>query len=938
MHIIEDNLDITESDNLVDFTIEDNCYVNDKFIGTTVAKKVTVNILNPNNEIDLENKEISIQTGITINGIEEHVPFGNYIIPKPENEEVKEKTSFVGYDYMIKFNVPYKDRVTYPCKAKVLFQDLCNQVGLEAGNIDFINCDYMILGNPFTNNEDCRTVLSNIAQLAGGFAKIGRDNKVYINTLSQIQNLLTVKYVDEMTVKELNLTTIKALIGNLTGNKKKEDESIDGNNYLDDFTKNKQFGEVNSLVIGLSNIEGENTALDDKTSINANGLTEIKIEDNSFLTNEKEREKVIVGIWQNLKGLKYLPFNVNYYGYPYIDSGDLIYIKDTKDIGYVSYVFNHTFTFNGAYSGKIETPAMTKMQTAYKNTFDLKSKFRRVERSVDKINGKIEDVIEQQTETGTKLSQHEQTIDGIRDTVSSVETRVEEIDQNIDTTVGEKVDNKMQNYPTKVEMNSAIEQKANSITSTVTEIKTQTIIKVEVMYALSSSETTAPTTGWSTTAPEWQENKYIWQKTINTYGNGTKDESNPTCISGKDGVNGIGVKELEEQYYLSTSNTTQTGGSWKNTQDEWTTGKYIWIRNKITWTDNTITYTTPILATGINQANEASSSFKQTADNITAEVRKKVGKDEIISRINQSAEGISINANKIDIEGKAVKFKTNIASAYSYSSTDLNNIQSYLMGTKTLTSSQKELYDIDKDGLVTASDYVRIRKLIGNSGGTARVTGTFEIDPDSASRSLILRDNNGEIITSIGLYGMKTESLNSTYLNTKYIYIGEAGEILQVDNNIELRISKSHFIISGKNGNEIIAFADGIMYAHGKIDMCGNEIINAGNVSSDRRLKKDIEDSKISAIDRIKQIVHRAFSWKKDNTKEEIGYIAQELEEIDSNYVRHNVTKDEEGNVTSDNYEVRILPLLSTTTKAIQEQQKIIEDLENRIKKLEGDR
>ena len=71
----------------------------------------------------------------------------------------------------------------------------------------------MILGNPFTNNEDCRTVLSNIAQLAGGFAKIGRDNKVYIKVLKNISNLLTVGYVNAMTLEELNLTLIKALSG-----------------------------------------------------------------------------------------------------------------------------------------------------------------------------------------------------------------------------------------------------------------------------------------------------------------------------------------------------------------------------------------------------------------------------------------------------------------------------------------------------------------------------------------------------------------------------------------------------------------------------------------------------------------------------------------------------------------------------------------------------
>lgn len=317
---------------------------------------------------------------------------------------------------MIKFNTLYKDSVAYPCKLSKLFTNVCSQVGLEAGNTDFTNCNYMILGNPFTNNEDCRTVLSNIAQLAGGFAKIGRDNKVYIKTLKNISNLLRVKDVNSMTVKELNLTPIYLL----SSEKDNADEQLDGNNYFNDFSKNEQWGELNSLVLGLSSIEGENTSLDDKDSIQENGITEITIEDNYFLIDQTERKKVIEPLWNSLKGIKYLPFKTQYYGYPYLDSGDIIYIQDTKDIGYISYVFNHTFKFNGAFSGTIDTPAMTKAQTSYKNTFDIKTKFRRAERKIDKINGIIEDVIEEQTDITKKLTKQEQTIDSITSTVSNV--------------------------------------------------------------------------------------------------------------------------------------------------------------------------------------------------------------------------------------------------------------------------------------------------------------------------------------------------------------------------------------------------------------------------------------------------------------------------------------------------------------------------------------
>ena len=381
---------------------------------------------------------------------------------------------------MIKFNTLYKDNMTYPCKLSELYISLCKQVGLEAGNTNFINNNYMVLGNPFTNNEDCRTVLSNIAQLAGGFAKIGRDNKVYIKSLKNISNLLTVKYVNAMTVKELNLTMVKAL----SEEKNNADEKIDGNNYFDDFEKNEQWGELNSLVVSLSSIDGENTTVQDKDSIKENGLTEITIQDNSFLINQEEREKTIVPIWNSLKGIKYLPFKTQYYGYPYIDSGDMIYIQDTKDNGYISYVFNHTFKFNGSFSGNINTPAMTKTQTAYKNTLDIKTKFKMAERSIDKINGKIQDLVEEVGDRSEKKTSITQDINGITQSVSEVKTEVKTVDGKADkaqttadtakstaetakSTADSTNKNLSNNYYTKTQTENKITQTAESTISEV---------------------------------------------------------------------------------------------------------------------------------------------------------------------------------------------------------------------------------------------------------------------------------------------------------------------------------------------------------------------------------------------------------------------------------------------------------------------------------------
>ena len=53
---------------------------------------------------------------------------------------------------------------------------------------------------------------------------------------------------------------------------------------------------------------------------------------------------------------------------------------------------------------------------------------------------------------------------------------------------------------------------------------------------------------------------------------------------------------------------------------------------------------------------EMNSEIKQTADTINLEVRKKVDESEVISKINQSAEQISIEANKISLKRKNIKF------------------------------------------------------------------------------------------------------------------------------------------------------------------------------------------------------------------------------------------------------------------------------------------
>lgn len=128
----------------------------------------------------------------------------------------------------------------------------------------------------------------------------------------------------------------------------------------------------------------------------------------------------------------------------------------------------------------------------------------------------------------------------------------------------------------------------------------KTVKSVDVMYYLSTSQTSLTGGTWTTTAPAWVNGKYMWSKTITKYTDNTSSESSPTCIAGakgdvgENGQDGVGVSEIVEEYYISTSNTSQIGGAWSTKPPTWSKGKFIWTRSKIIYTNGQIDYTTPV--------------------------------------------------------------------------------------------------------------------------------------------------------------------------------------------------------------------------------------------------------------------------------------------------------------------------------------------------------
>jgi hypothetical protein len=57
-------------------------------------------------------------------------------------------------------------------------------------------------------------------------------------------------------------------------------------------------------------------------------------------------------------------------------------------------------------------------------------------------------------------------------------------------------------------------------------------------YAQTTSPTSAPTTGWSNTAPDWVAGSYIWSRMIVAYGSGDYETTDPVVLTGNPGAQG----------------------------------------------------------------------------------------------------------------------------------------------------------------------------------------------------------------------------------------------------------------------------------------------------------------------------------------------------------------------------------------------------------------
>lgn len=101
---------------------------------------------------------------------------------------------------------------------------------------------------------------------------------------------------------------------------------------------------------------------------------------------------------------------------------------------------------------------------------------------------------------------------------------------------------------------------------------------------------------------------------------------------------------------------------------------------------------------------------------------------------------------------------------------------------------------------------------------------------------------------------------------------------------------------------------------------------------SDGRLKRDIAETEVKALDIINRIKHRQYRWKKSGVHEEVGYIAQELEGVKENFVIKVPQLDDMGEVLDEVYQINETKIIPYLSKSIQELSEENTDLKDQLK------
>ena len=368
---LDENNKITSADDLISFKI--SC---DASLCKTGMRKLEARCIGEHNLLD---QWLHVGFGVKLpDGTFEYLDYGSFLVTEITTVKDTGITTIIGYDKMISSMKEYTPlTVDYPINLYDYTKQLCSACGLTLGNDSFSTHGSWQVEEELWENISgitYRDIFVQIAQVTASTCMIGTDDKVYFKKINNTEETLTYA----------NMKTLKL---------------------------EPKYGEINSVVLSRTPQE-DNIYMQDDVSIEENGLTEFKIENNEII--DKDRDSAMTPIYNALHGISYYPFETTTEGlgwYEIADNFDII--NDTNDT-FNTTLFNFSIQIDGGIKETLKTVANTKTQTQYQYATTIAKRLKNTEIIVDKQGQYIEQIVSDTKENSEQISQVKQDIDSIQ--------------------------------------------------------------------------------------------------------------------------------------------------------------------------------------------------------------------------------------------------------------------------------------------------------------------------------------------------------------------------------------------------------------------------------------------------------------------------------------------------------------------------------------------
>lgn len=280
-------------------------------------------------------------------------------------------------DKMVLFNYNYDMSVIVPCTILEVLQNICASVGVELGTTEFPNSDVLV--NSYDNTITAREYLGYIAEVAGGYAQIGKDGKLYLKTFNDVKATIDIDDCEEFKVREHHKIERVVFDNGLLKYQTSEDE------------------ELETLYLNS---------------------------ENPFI----DSEDIFNNIVENILNFEFYCFETDNCPIVDVTAGDLIKFTEGEN-EYVT-IAQYSLDFNGNWIGGYSLSLNSKQQQETQQT-GISSKIRGINVRLDRDEAKMEIVAKDIDEANEKMSEIELDVNGISTKVSETQNSVNELGEKI---------------------------------------------------------------------------------------------------------------------------------------------------------------------------------------------------------------------------------------------------------------------------------------------------------------------------------------------------------------------------------------------------------------------------------------------------------------------------------------------------------------------------